>query len=89
MVRDIKEFNFGSVEGKIDSLKWGKDILLICDIKEQFPYAEKCLEYLDFMSEELELRLKKYLFRYFKDYEQDMCEVVEGLDKINEENILK
>lgn len=89
MVRDIKEYEYGIVEGKTDSLKWGKDISLICDTKEQLSYAEKCLSYFDSMPDEVELKLIKYLFRYFKDYKQYFNQEVEESDSINEENILK
>jgi len=90
VIRDIKEYEYGIVEGKTDSLKWGKDISLMCDTKEQLPYAEKCLAYFDFMPNEVELKLIKYLLRYFMDYKQDMDqEELEELGAINEENILK
>ena len=90
MVRDIKEDGYGRVEGKSNSLKWGKDILLVCDTKEQLPYAEKCLSYFDCMPKEVEARLTKYLLRYFNEYKQDLDEEeLEEMGPINEENILK
>lgn len=85
MIRNIKEFDYGIVEGVTDSSKWGKDILLICDEKDEFPYAEKCLEYFDNLPKEVENRLKKYLYRYFKDYKQYLDEG--ELSELNEENI--
>lgn len=89
MVRDIKKYEYGLFEGKIDSLKWGKDISLICDTKEQFNYAEKCLSYFDSMPNEVELRLSKYLLRYFKEHEQYFDEEeLKALGPINETNIL-
>lgn len=70
MVRDIKEYSYDVVEGKTHSLKWGDNFTLMCESKDQFPYAEKCLAYLDTLSKEMEERLCKYLLRYYKDYEK-------------------
>lgn len=89
LVRDIKEYEYGIVEGKTDSLKWGKDISLICDSKEQLSYAEKCLAYFDSIPDEVELKLIKYLLRYFMDYKNYIDEEFEEFGTINEENILK
>lgn len=90
MVRDIKEYDYGIVEGKTDSLKWGNNISLMCDTKEQFPYAEKCLFYLDTMPKEMENRLIQYLLRYLKDYICDFPEEEqEELSLINEENMIE
>jgi len=89
VVRDIKEYEYGIVEGKADSLRWGKDISLICDMKEQFPYAEKCLLYFDSITDEIEVKLIKYLFRYFNDYKQYLDEEFTETYSISEENILK
>lgn len=48
----------------------GKNIILTYDKKEQLDYAKKCLSYFESMPKEVEQRLRKYLFRYFKDYLQ-------------------
>ncbi len=57
-----------------DSLKCGEDFSLLCDTKEQLPYALKCLAYLDNLPQEVEKRLRKYIFRYYKDFEKYLFE---------------
>ena len=77
-------------EENIDSNKWGKNIILKCDKKEQFDYAKKCLSYFETMPKEVESRLRKYLFRYFKDYLKYIDEEdIEEWKNITEENILE
>lgn len=83
MIRDIKE-EYGKFEGKTDSIKWGKDIYLMCESKEQFPYALKCLEFIDSMPDDFKSRLCKYLYRYYEEYKEFLEEEL----NINEENIL-
>ena len=74
---------------KIDSIKWGENITLTCDKKNQIDYAKKCLSYFESMPKQVELRLRKYLFRYFRDYLQYIEEETEEWKNITEENIFE
>ena len=69
IIRDVIEYDYGMVTGKVKSKQWGDNFKLVCDKKEQFLYAQKCLLYLDSMSSDMEGRLMTYLWRYYKDYE--------------------
>lgn len=62
IIRDVIEYDFDMVQGKVFSKQWCDDFKLVCDRKEQFPYAHKCLTYLDSMSAEMEQRLMMILF---------------------------
>ena len=68
-VVEIKENDYGRLRGKTKSLRWGEDFGIVCNNKEQIPYVKKCLAYLDAMPSDMEARLRKYLFRYYKWYE--------------------
>ena len=89
MIKEIKEYDFGMVEALTTSKRWGENFRLQCDIKNQIPYAEKCLEYLDSLPADLEKRLAKYLVRYYKDM-QSCCseEELEEMGPIDESNVL-
>ena len=69
-IRNINETCWNTVDGTTDSRKWGGNFSLTCDSMEQLPYAEKCLSYLDNLPDETEKKLRRYLLRYFRDYEQ-------------------
>ena len=71
---------------EINSIKWGNNINLICNNKDQIDYAKKCLSYFESIPNEIEIRLKKYLFRYFKECIQYL-EETENLKSITENNI--
>ena len=76
-------------EEKVDSIKWGENITLSCDKKEQLDYAKKCLSYFESIPKQVEQRLCKYLFRYFRDYLQYFEEdETEEWKSITEKNIL-
>ncbi|WP_458457900.1 DUF6985 domain-containing protein [Pseudobutyrivibrio sp.] len=64
----------GLVEAKIKSLKWGEDFSLMSDVVDRLPYAQKCLDYLDNLPQDVEDRLRKYIVRYYKDFEQYLDE---------------
>ena len=64
----------GLVEARVRSGKWGDDFSLLCDTRDQLPYAEKCLAYLDDMPADMEKRLSLYLWRYYQDYEDAFLE---------------
>ncbi len=87
MILDIKKTDWG-VDAKTASEKWEKDFTLTCDTEEQLPYAEKCLASLDAMPADMERRLAKYLFRYYKDYEQYYEEDEIAAMGITEDNVL-
>ena len=90
IIRDITEYDFGMVTGKVISRQWGDDFKLVCDNKNQFPYAQKCLAYLDSMPVEMEQRLKKYLYRYYEDVASWIDEEeVEEIGPIGEETVME
>ena len=63
--------DYGLVEIRTRSERWSEDFLLMCETEDQLPYAKKCLAFLDDLPADLEKRLAKYLWRYYKDYEDD------------------
>ena len=69
-IKDLKEYSSGLIAATTTSKKWGDSFILMCKSKEQIPYAKKCLEYLDNIPCDVEKRLRIYLVRYYKDYEQ-------------------
>lgn len=77
----------GTFEYKTDSKKWGDNITLIFDNKDQFDYVKKCLSFFENMPDEMESRLNKYLLRYYKEMRQELGNSIK--DTIDEENILK
>lgn len=87
MEKNIITEVYGTFEYKTDSKKWGDNITLIFDNKDQFDYVKKCLSFFENMPDEMESRLSKYLLRYYKEYTQDCG--IEMEDEIDEENILK
>lgn len=87
MEKNIITEVYGVFEYKTDSKKWGDNITLIFDNKDQFDYVKKCLSFFENMPDEMETRLNKYLLRYYKEYTQDCG--IEMEDEIDEENILK
>ena len=89
IIRDVIEYDFDMVQGKVFSKQWGDDFKLVCDRKEQFPYAHKCLAYLDSMSAEMEQRLRKYLYRYYEDTASWIDEdEIEAIGPIDEDTVM-
>lgn len=88
MIREITENSYG-VEGRTTSKKWCSDFSLMCSSREQLPYAVKCLEYLDDLPEDVEKRLAKYLYRYYKDFEEYMDEDEIREMGVTEENVFE
>lgn len=62
--------DYGLVEIQTRSERWSEDFTLMCDTDDQVPYARRCLEYFDALPDDMEKRLKTYLWRYYKDYEE-------------------
>ncbi len=73
-IKEIQESKSGLIIAKTASKIWGDDFWLICKSKDQIPYAQKCLEYLDNIPDGTKSRLCRYLVRYYKDFEQFLDE---------------
>ena len=90
IVRDVIEYDFGMVSGKVISKQWCDEFKLVCDKTEQFPYAQKCLDYLESMSPEMEQRLRKYLYRYYEDTASWIDEEeIEAIGPIDEDTVME
>lgn len=68
MISDIKETRFG-IEGTAASAEWGI-YKVFCKNKAQLPYAEKCVGFWNSLDDNMKERLCRYLYRYFKEYEE-------------------
>lgn len=88
-IKDIKESSSGLITATTTSKRWGDDFKLMCKSKEQIPYAQKCLEYLDNIPYGLEQRFCKYLVRYYKDFEQFLDDEQKAeIGPVNESTVL-
>ena len=88
-ITSIKRYDSGLIKAQTSSLRWGDDFSLLCIKEEQIPYAKKCLAFLDAMQEDMEARLRKYLFRYYGWFEQFLDDNDKArIGTITEESIL-
>lgn len=89
MLKDIKEYPSGGAEGIIFSKKWNVNMKVCADSLERLELAEKCFNYFNELPQDVESRLKKYIFRYFSEYKKKFTEKEKSdFFDVNLDNIL-
>ncbi len=90
MIENIRKDKTVGMEGEMHMPLFKDDISVYFPDRSKLTYAEKCAAYLNNMNEDMLNRLKKYIYRYYREYADQFDEDELGMPvDVEEEDILR